>query len=596
MFLILYTRFTVLPLRLTLDTMRFVFDTNVIIDAFDDTFSASAKLINAVIDGEVEAVVTHRVRREYSTILSRLITDPLYKNRIHDFLDAAYEVKPVSVDVVIDDREDRKIIEAAVGGKADGIISSDHHLLDVGEVGGIPVLTPVEAWQRFQDESGQPSEWLNFMKGLGIGLLLISLALPVYAQEETVSPQQAKVDDSLKQLDEQRQKISDKETEIKQLEAQIKDLKGKRDVVAADAEIIAAQIKKIAGQLAKAQLELQQTQLSIKVTARKRADTEKDIDGLSQEIEQKREHLRGLLRVLYEREQESVIRVFFDTWSLSDVLAQRAAYKELQDRTITAVGDMKQQARQLQSKQQELEEQEQSLNGLAQVLQVQQSEIDAQKKTQQQFLQTKQEQQIAYEQKLAEVEAAREEIKKQVFTLKGTGIELTLNNAFDMARFASKLTGVRPALLLAVLKVESNLGTNVGSGHYPDDMQPQSREAFLRITKKLGLDPATAPVSHRPRSGKGWGGAMGPAQIMPATWEGIEPRLAQLLNKTVPNPYELTDAFVATSIFLADRGATNPSLEYEAVNKYIAGPYWQYNTWYGDRVLAVAAEYAKQGL
>lgn len=576
--------------------MRFVFDTNVIIDAFDDTFSAAAKLIDAVIDRKVEAITTHRVRREYATILRRLITDPLYKNRTHEFLDAAQEVKPVSVDVVIDDPEDRKMIEAAVGGKVDGIISSDRHLLDVGEVDGIPVLTPVEAWQRFQDESGQPSEWLSFMKGLGIGVLFLSLALPASVQAQTANTQEDAVQSSLKELDEQRQKISDKEAEIKQLEKQINDLKGKRDVVAADAQIITAQIKKIAEQLAKAQLELQQTQLSITVTARKRADTEKDINSLSQEIEQKRERLRGLLRVLYEREQESIIRVFFDTWSLSDVLAERAAYKELQDRTITAVGDMKQQARELQSKQQELEEQEQSLNSLAELLQVQKSEIDAQKKQQQQFLQTKQEQQLAYEQKLVEVEAAREEIKKQVFTLKGTGIELTLTNAFDIARFAGKLTGVRPALLLAVLKVESNLGSNVGSGHYPDDMQPQSREAFVRITKKLGLDPTVAPVSRRPRSGKGWGGAMGPAQIMPATWEGIEPRLAQLLNKTVPNPYELTDAFVATAIFLADRGATNKSLEYEAVNKYIAGPYWQYHTWYGDRVLAVAEEYAKQGL
>ncbi|MBI3251342.1 MAG: hypothetical protein HYZ62_00350, partial [Candidatus Andersenbacteria bacterium] len=151
-------------------------------------------------------------------------------------------------------------------------------------------------------------------------------------------------------------------------------------------------------------------------------------------------------------------------------------------------------------------------------------------------------------------------------------------------------------LLLAVLKVESNLGANVGSGHYPDDMQPQSREAFLRITKSLGLDPLATPVSRRPKNYKGWGGAMGPAQIMPATWESIAPRLAQLLKKPVANPFELTDAFVATAVFLADRGAGSPALEYEAVNKYIAGPYWQYHTWYGDRVLAIAAEYAKQGL
>ncbi|MBI3256021.1 MAG: putative toxin-antitoxin system toxin component, PIN family [Candidatus Andersenbacteria bacterium] len=553
--------------------MRFVFDTNVIIDAFDDSLGASARLIEAVINGQLEAVVSHRVRREYQTILRRLVNDSTYTNRIQDFLDNAHEVRPQHVDVVIDDAEDRKIIEAAVGGQADAIVSSDRHLLDIGEVGSIPVITPTEAWRRFEDDSDGASEWKSFMKGFGFGLLVFAATAGVlqslttwdysllptagiaHAQEATPNPDATKIDESVKQLEAQQQKITDKEGEIKKLEAQIKDLKNKRDTTAADALIIAAQLKKISEQLAKAQLEAQQTQLSITVTDRKKTDTEKKIAELEDQIDEKRERLRSLLRLLYEREQESVIRIFFDTFSLSDVLADRAAYKELQDRTITLVGDMKDQAKNLQEKHQELEEQQQNLTSLANVLAAQQGEINTQKQAQQKFLQSKQEQQVAYEQKLSEVEAAKEEIKKQIFTLQGAGVELTLTNAFDMARFAGKLTGVRPALLLAVLKVESNLGTNVGSGHYPDDMQPQSREAFLRITKKLGLDPATTPVSRRPRSGNGWGGAMGPAQIMPATWESIEPRLSQLLKKPIPNPFELTDAFVATAIFLADRGA-----------------------------------------
>jgi len=355
-------------------------------------------------------------------------------------------------------------------------------------------------------------------------------------------------------------------------------------------------VTKLEGQLAKAALELKQTQLSMTVTTKKKSATEKNISELQDQIDSKKEVLKSLLRTLYRSEQQSVIRLFFDTLSLSDVLAQHATYKELQDRAISLIADMHSQSDDLKAKKELLEEQEQTLSHLAGILSAQQAEINDKKSEQQKFLKAKQEQQLAYEQKISEVEAAREEIKKQVFTLKGSGIELTLTNAFDMARFAGKLTGVRPALLLAVLKVESNLGTNVGNGHYPDDMQPQSREAFLRITKALGLDPLATPVSRRPKNYKGWGGAMGPAQIMPATWESIAPRLAQLLKKPVANPFELTDAFVATAIFLADRGAGSPSLEYEAVNKYIAGPYWQYHTWYGDRVLAIAAEYAKQGL
>ncbi|MBI3420541.1 MAG: putative toxin-antitoxin system toxin component, PIN family, partial [Candidatus Sungbacteria bacterium] len=478
--------------------MRFVFDTNVVIDAFNDNFNASSRLIQAVCDGEVEAAVTRRVIGEYRLILRRLGSDPVHTNRIQEFLDQTVEVRGIPTDVAIDDAEDRKIIEAALGGQADAVVTSDRHLLDIGEIGSVQVITPTEAWQRVQDTSGSSSEWLNFIKGIGIGVFLLLLTTyclqlttaSVYAQEESaISEDQATIDEAVQKLQAQQQQISDKENEIKQLEAKIAQLKGKRDTTAADAQIIAAQVTKLEGQLAKAALELKQTQLSITVTTKKKSATEKDISELQDQIASKKEILKSLLRSLYTNEQQSVIRLFFDTLSLSDVLAQQATYKELQDRAISLISDMHSQSDDLKTKKQQLEEQEQTLSHLAGILSAQQAEITDKKRQQQTFLKAKQEQQLAYEQKISEVEAAREEIKKQVFTLKGSGIELTLTNAFDMARFAGKLTGVRPALLLAVLKVESNLGANVGSGHYPDDMQPQSREAFLRITKSLGLDP-----------------------------------------------------------------------------------------------------------
>ena len=86
---------------------------------------------------------------------------------------------------------------------------------------------------------------------------------------------------------------------------------------------------------------------------------------------------------------------------------------------------------------------------------------------------------------------------------------------------------------------------------------------------------------------------MGPAQIMPQTWEGLETRIGQLMGKIIPNPYELADAFVGTAVMLADRGAADPAREREAIGRYIAGPNWEYYGWYIDRVLAVATEYAQ---
>ena len=68
-----------------------------------------------------------------------------------------------------------------------------------------------------------------------------------------------------------------------------------------------------------------------------------------------------------------------------------------------------------------------------------------------------------------------------------------------MAEWIAKLTGIKPAFLLAVLTQESNLGKNVGTCNRLGDPPTKSwkvvmkpdREPFLTITKELGLDPTS---------------------------------------------------------------------------------------------------------
>lgn len=150
--------------------MRFVLDTNVLIDGFDDDFNASARLVQAIRDGEIEAVASDQVMREYRLILRRLINDPAYKDKVEDFLTMTTKVVPQEIEgIVIDDKEDEKFIRAALGGKADAIVTSDHHLLDVGEVGNIRIVKPTEAWVMSQEESGGKNAWEDFIRGIGIG-------------------------------------------------------------------------------------------------------------------------------------------------------------------------------------------------------------------------------------------------------------------------------------------------------------------------------------------------------------------------------------------------------------------------------------------
>jgi putative PIN family toxin of toxin-antitoxin system len=148
--------------------MRIVLDTNVLIDGFQDEYSAEARLIDAVREGAVTAIASPKTIKEYQLILRRLIADQEYRSKIHEFLSMVEEAEPEYVDVVLDDEEDLKFLEAAVGGEADVVITSDRHLLDVGEADGVRIITPEEAARRLDDELGGTGEWQGILEGWGI--------------------------------------------------------------------------------------------------------------------------------------------------------------------------------------------------------------------------------------------------------------------------------------------------------------------------------------------------------------------------------------------------------------------------------------------
>lgn len=422
-------------------------------------------------------------------------------------------------------------------------------------------------------------------------VLGMGMSMGVDAQEATPKPIK-----TVERLEQNKKDIADKEAEIKALEKKIQDLLEKREATGEQADVLQQEVQRLQYELEKMQLQVRQTHAGIANTLNQQEEAKKRLVSLDQEIAHQEQQLRIFIKLLYENSQQSLLHMMLSSNSFSEALAQQQAIQEIQNRIAQSLETLQKNYEEVKKEQGSLAEKELSLRHLYTALAEQQQTQETFKQRQEQLLQTKQHEASVLDHRIAEARIVRSEIEKHVFQLKGAGVEIKLNDAFDMARYAGTLTGVRPALIMAVLKVETNVGENLGSGVFPDDMQPESREAFLRVTKKLGVDPAKSPISARPRSYRGWGGAMGPGQFMPATWETIETRIAGLMKKTVANPYELSDAFVGTAIMLADRGGTNRGGEYEAVNRYLAGPNWQYVTWYGDKVLAVAEEYDKTSL
>jgi membrane-bound lytic murein transglycosylase B len=221
-------------------------------------------------------------------------------------------------------------------------------------------------------------------------------------------------------------------------------------------------------------------------------------------------------------------------------------------------------------------------------------------------------QQQNYQSEITKRQAKAAQIRSALFSLRDTSA-IPFGKALEYATVSGNATGVRPAFLLAILTQESNLGQNVGtcfvtdfttgdgkkisSGAFVSGVMKPSRDVqpFLRITAALGRDPASTRVSC-PLS-TGYGGAMGPSQFIPSTWELFQSRIAAALNVSATDPWEPRHAFMASSIYLGDLGANAQtySAERNAACKYYSGRACGVsgNTFYGDQVMAKAASIQK---
>ncbi len=139
----------------------------------------------------------------------------------------------------------------------------------------------------------------------------------------------------------------------------------------------------------------------------------------------------------------------------------------------------------------------------------------------------------------------------------------------DAVDFASKKTGVPKGFLFGVLKMETNLGANVGGCTYAQvedgaeksykakKLGPRAWATFLRrrdifktITKELGIDYRKQKVSCNPRGYVGTGGAMGVAQFMPDTWMAYKAGVIAATGHNPPSPWNLTDGVMAMALKL----------------------------------------------
>jgi membrane-bound lytic murein transglycosylase B len=220
-------------------------------------------------------------------------------------------------------------------------------------------------------------------------------------------------------------------------------------------------------------------------------------------------------------------------------------------------------------------------------------------------------QEATYQKVIADKQKTAAQIKSALFGLRDGGA-IPFGTAYQYAKDASAKTGVSPALILAVLRQETNLGANVGkclltnspnkgNGIIKTSGTPVTRvmkpdrdvDPFMQITSELGIDPASQVVSCPQTSG--YGGAMGPAQFIPSTWLLYKDRLTASTGDSPPNPWQPRVAIFAVGMLMADNGADQGTRDSErrAALRYFAGANWNKASYafYGDGVMGFRDDY-----
>lgn len=387
----------------------------------------------------------------------------------------------------------------------------------------------------------------------------------------------------------------DRDAKIQQLEAQIDSYNQEIQKYQSQAASLSTELAIFDLQIKQIQAEIDATTLTIQSLKNEISDKEDDIAKKEAQISHENSILSQYLREVSHNESSSLFEFLLKNRRFSDFFNDFNYLNNVQikiQKTLVVIKDLR---IKLVNEKEDLEGQKEEQEQLRQIQKRQQNSLASTRKAKQKLLDQTRGQEKKFQDLVAKTRADIEAIKNQPYEL-AQGYKLTFEQALRYATLASQHTGVRPAFLLGILKIESDWGGNVGKGTWRKDMHPRDLNAFQQITAALGLNPDSTPVSKKPSYG--WGGAMGPAQFIPTTWMLYTAAVSNLTGHNPPSPWNYEDAFTASGLMLAQSGANKPTYaaELKAAKIYIAGGRWNKSLTariYANNVMAAAAKIQK---
>lgn len=434
------------------------------------------------------------------------------------------------------------------------------------------------------------------MLGAVAACAYFSAAAAGSAHAQTLSPEEKK------RLEAEYEQL---QQEIVQWQKVLDETRAKKGTLQGDVTLLDAQIKK-------AETEIRQRTVTITALATEIQEKTARISTLEGSISRGQESLGKLLRQKNETETQSLVMLALSSQGLSDFFADVDAIDSINRDLEAKFAELRSTRALTQKERDALAAKKDQEQDAKYDVEVKKQGIAANQEEKKELLAVTATQEKTYSQVLADRQAKAAEIRARLFPLRDAdGIQF--GTAVEYAKTAGAATGVRPALILAFLSQESDMGKNVGNCLVTDLSTgvgkgkntgtpfsnvmkvPRDTVPFQTITAALGLDWSTTPVSC-PQS-IGYGGAMGPAQFIPSTWQLFAGRVAAKLGVSQANPWSAKDAIMANAIYIADLGATAQtySAERNAACRYFSGSACSVAggmiASYGDSVIAKAAKF-----
>jgi hypothetical protein len=435
---------------------------------------------------------------------------------------------------------------------------------------------------------------------LMVGFLVSVLLFPALpAGAETDAERKARLETELQSVERQiltqQRLVEDKQVERQSLE---------RDISIIESEIT------------QAQLGIRARAVAIEQLSGQIGDKEVVLEILTEKLAKQQDSLGDLVRKSALLEEYSLVEVMLSKQSFSEFFTDVATFQTLKESLNESLDVLHGIRRDTFEQKTDLENKQETEAEMKRIQELEKVEIEKKENEKAQILSVTKGEEREYQALLDSQRKTASQLRNALFTLLGGGGGIAFPEAVRLAEYASGVTGVDTALILAILEQETNLGSNLGSCLFTDStsarpvMHPTRDEpVFLAIADILQFDPYTRTVSCpiiQNGSRVGWGGAMGPSQFIPSTWAmygGIvavgngeftydkgSDAIRRINGGSGPSsPFVNQDAFIATALLMRDNGADGTYYgDRLAALRYYSG--WggasnPANAFYGDQVM-----------